>query len=457
MKTGDWILKRKPVSSEFQRILIPSMMLGMVLLLMPSNGFAGAQAGTGPSLAPWTGIWRIVDEGAFPNANAADASAIVEIRPTADGLGLEISRLTPQKTAVKEIVIPDGVARPISGPDCTGTQTARWLPDAGAIAGSSETKCRDSGAFATSSLRLLLPEGKMADILAVKTSGQTRLAVRRFSYIQPLSASGSARVESEAAVIAAQAALSAPWTLDRIIQLSSLVDSTVLEAALLEKNPKLEIAAAALKRLAAAKVADGIIDLLVAQAFPSEFEIQKNGQIELRPPSSSLGYGYASARADFSPRGSGLGGYYYSGGFYGCSINDPFYWGLPPNVDLYSPLCWTYYSPTWMDYRISLYDSGYTTVDRNNGRLDAGVGYTQVGIRDTVRHAVPRETSNPRTGYSSGNQGSSGRSASSSDSGSSGSSSGGSSSGSSSSSPSASPGGYSSGSNNEGGGSARPR
>jgi len=249
---------------------------------------------------------------------------------------------------------------------------------------------------------------------------------------------------------AARTAASAPWSLNTIIQLSGMIDTPILQAALMEKNARLSLTTKSLKQLAAAKVPKEIIDLLVAIAYPDKFDIQTNGQVALRPWSVSSTGGSAGI---YYPPGIN----YYPGAFYNCydPYGSSFGFGY---MGLLSPgSCWSYYSPFWWDYPV--YFIGVPSGTGYNARLSATSGYIHIEPRaDTGRHARPRQgfvlsggyQSPP--GYSTTTSGSS--SSGSSSGGSSTSSSGGSSSGSGG-SPSASPGGYSSGGSS--GGHAVPR
>jgi len=412
----------------FKRFVFVIFPLSFPVLL-----FSGSQADS--SLAPWTGVWAITQDESAGSGTDLNSSAAVEIRPTTDGKGLEISRKIAQQPEVKEIVIPDGVKRQVEAQGCTGWQTASWIPEAGSIISSSEMNCTESGSFATSGLRVILAADQMVDILGIKVGGQTRLVVRRLKFRQGLTSDQENK--ASLALAAARAAASAPWSVDDIIQLSDAVDDAVLQAGLIEKDVQLNLTSKSLKELQAAKVSKGIIDLLVALAFPDRFDIQKNGQVAL------------SSRSVFTTGAFSGGSFptgidFYPGTFYSCPNLYGRYFGVGYQGILDPGLCWSYYSPFWWDYPIYFNgrpgnQNGEKGIE-NNARLSAGSGYVQIEPRDTGRHAVPRYNS------TSSRKASSGSASDSSSSGSSSASSSESSSSSSDSGASASPGGYSSGS-----------
>jgi len=435
------------------------MALQTVLLLWFLPGFAedrtGAANGVSP-LAPWVGTWTIVEDQPSLGAMGANQAAVVEIRLTSDGIGLDISRKSPNQPDVKEVLIPDGNKRPVEEQNCSGWRSAHLVAEAGLIVESSEMNCKDAGSIATSSLRIILAADRIAHILALKAGGQTRLAVRRLSFEYDLPSAPDSQTGWRA--VAARTELSAPWNLETIIRLSKIIDGQLLQAALLEKKTQLNLTPGSLKEMKTARLPNGIIDLLVALAYPDQFHIEKNGQVELRPwIVSSPG----SAGPSSMPSGPLS---YYPGAFYNCYSPYGYFYGFPFSGLYSAAFCISYYSPFWWDYPIYIPDnggggSGGSVGGGGGGRLTSDQGYVQIEPRDTGRHARPREGFVPSSGiYRSGtssqsyptNYGS-GTAASSSGSNAGGSSAG----GGAAAAPSASPGGYSSGSS--GGGTAVPR
>ncbi len=412
-----------------------------------------------------------MDDAAKKTSTQSDAKSTIEIRLTQDGKGLEISRKVSNQPDVKELLVPDGARRPIAESNCTGWQTSRLVPDAGLIISSSEMNCRDTGLLATTNVKMILAADRMADVLALKTAGQTRLAVRRLAFEKDLPAENDAQPAFVS--IVDRMALAEPWKMDTLIQLSKAIEPQVLEAVILEKKVRMDLNADSLRDMKSAKMPKGAIDLIVALAYPDKFHIEKNGSVELRPwivSSSST----TSAPARVAGNNSvPLIITNYPGMFYNCySING--YYGYAYSG--YPGGCYSYYSPLWWDYPIYVPSaivvgpggggSAPSGGRPDAGRLSAGSGYVQVEPVSTGRKARPREgnvvvsapastsgvqnppryieSSGAYSGASSSSSGSSGSYSS----GTGGSSGAGSSSG----SPSASPGGYSSGASSSSGG-----
>ena len=460
-----------------------SLSLAFLMLLIPlyANAQTNATTQVDSKLVPWIGAWDIISDRTsdrpqdrnprtpvatrptpdgkglevIPEAQDTDRGKLldervtIEILPTEDGKGLEISRKSAQQPSVSEVLTLDGTKKPLDSENCTGWRSSRYLPEAGLITTSSQVTCKDSGSFATSSLKMILAADKMVDILAIKAGDQTRLAVRRMEYERDLPPYQESRISL--AATAARTSLSAPWDLDKIIKLSGTVDSSILEAALLEKNNYLKLNTKSLKKMKKAEVPKQIIDLLVALSLPDKFQIRKNGDVELRPltvVSSTDSIRYSNP-FDYG---------YWPGSFFNCYSPFGYFYGLGFYNSWLPGSCFSYYSPFWWDY--PMYFPNYPGVNTggpsgrtvSRARVSARRGYVQIEPVPTGRTAIPRQGYRPRfgtpgssTATSRGSSGSSGGYSS----GSSGTAgySGGSSSG----GASASPGGYSSGGSGDGG------
>lgn len=424
-----------------------SATLAAISVMFLFAGFTAAQTNSSNSpLLPWIGVWTLSNSRSATVDPALNST--VEIRPTSDRKGLEISRKTPNQPDVSETLIPDGNKRPINAQNCTGWRMARWVPEAGMIFESSEMTCKDTGSFTTSDLKMIVATDQMAEVLSIKAAGQPRVAVRRLTFDRDLPPSPD--LPAAWVATSARTALSATWSLDTIIQLSKDIDTPLLEAAMIEKKVKPSLNSESLKKMQTARLPKELIDLTVALAYPTQFHIEKNGQVELRPWLDSSTSG--SAATAYAPA-SGLSSY-YPGTFYNC-YSPMGYFGYRGFSLLAPGSCWSYYSPFWWDYPLYLPPAGF----RNTGGsgsppvTNPGIPVTNPGgyayVQPIQRHARPRGDSFPAGGYGSGSSNQSGVYGTSSSGGSGGYSGG-------SSAPSASPGGYSSGGGG-GGGHAVPR
>jgi len=363
-------------------------LLAPLLLLIPEASVAqtDTEAAVDMAILPWLGIWKAMDE------NPASQMTTLEIRPGADVGSFDIvTKDTDQP--VSENIIPDGVSRPVESKNCTGTRVYQWEKQAGVLLGTSEIACQGEASFSIFNLKMMTSADRMADILVIKTSDQTRLAVRRFAFEKELSAAGDFFQARESMVLRTNQ--SAPWDLDKIISLSKTVETVVLEAALLEKNLQVKLDSKSLRKMKSTGTPDSIIDLLVAMSAPNKFRIEKNEQIavEAASPSrlqNSEAYSYA-----YRMESPYYYGYYFPWSYY-WSYNSPFWWGYP----IYA------YYPGFIAGGGSIgggndtggggsgsgggNGTGGGSSDYSGGRLSSGSGYVQITPGNTGHQAVPR-------------------------------------------------------------------
>ena len=120
----------------------------------------------------------------------------------------------------------------------------------------------------------LLANGQWIDAQATVIDGNSDVRLRRYR-----------RTSDQYA--AAPALTTAPLTIEDVIEASAKVQSEALEAALDEVNARFALNSRVLKQLADNGVSPNVIDLLVAQAYPDKFEVERTSY----PSASSTNYG----------------------------------------------------------------------------------------------------------------------------------------------------------------------
>jgi hypothetical protein len=186
-------------------------MLSAMALMLLLPGVSAAQTNTVASpdatVIPWLGVWEAIDAPVSQNIKDRQAQAILEIRPTSSGKGFDISRKAAEQSA-KETVIPDGTQRSEDSKNCNRSQTYNWEPQTGLLLGSLEIKCKDSASYNISNLKMMVSADEMVDIVAIKSSGQTHVAVRHFEFAGDLPSTKESLPGQDA--IAMRTALAAP-------------------------------------------------------------------------------------------------------------------------------------------------------------------------------------------------------------------------------------------------------
>src|SRR5215213_5393091 len=83
-------------------------------------------------VAGWLGCWRLDDD-------LAGTGARMCITPEKNGVRLQT--VVGSNKGIDELVIPDGVARPIADADCKGTEQAEWSSDGARIFRTTNVTC----------------------------------------------------------------------------------------------------------------------------------------------------------------------------------------------------------------------------------------------------------------------------------------------------------------------------
>ena len=387
---------------------------GLAIVLATADG---AAAQTAPSAASkmdarfssWLGCWRREDD-------LTGTGARMCITP--DQTGVRLQTVIGTQRGTDELVIPDGVERPIVDAGCKGTERAEWSNDGQRVFRTTEVRCDNEAARTIKSVSFLLPGRAWVNVQHVSGNGMTA-AVRAQRYRRAVNqnlADGSKAVQPTAPVSSSDTA----WSIEDVIEASTKLPEDALQAALTDLRQKFNINSKTLVALDDAGVSDRVIDLMVALAFPQRFVVERAGGGGA-PIGVSTGMGW------YDPFMSPL-----MAGAYGNCYMDRYY-----GYRSYYSMCGSYYSPYggyypyhYQDYYYN--NGGWVTVDPNPtptpsgvGRAVNGRGYTQ--IRERSPEPSPGRTSNGGNGTAAGWSGNSGGAATSGgySSGSSGSSSGG--------------------------------
>jgi hypothetical protein len=408
---------------------------------------------------PYLGCWNIVQDQRGQSA-PVPAGTMVCVRPSGR-FGVAVTTTVDGKNVLEQTIVADGSSQPLSQGDCSGTQTSNWSRDGERLFTAVELTCANRPKRTVSGITLLA-NGQWVDAQATLIDGNADVRLRRYRRSSD-SYTGPAGMTT------------APLSIEDVIEASAKVQSEALEAALDEANARFALNSRTLTQLADNGVSPNVIDLLVAQAYPEKFEVQRSGY-----PSASYGSNYGTASMGSSTVYMGSTMYpspmydpFYSSYYYYSPFAYPYYWGPSYSYRYGSPFYGNYYN----NYNYYGLGGGgfYGGVGGGGGRprgdnaqpgdpdsrggdgvVVNGRGYTRVRPAGSSNTSGSGESSTP-TSRSSGSTrgvrsvGSSGSDAGSTSSPSSSSSSGSSSSGSS----SGSSGGYSSGGGDSSGGGGR--
>ena len=299
------------------------LMLAAVLALLSSAPALAqeSQAAFDSRWTPYLGCWTIVQD-QYGQSAPVPAGTMVCVRPSGR-FGVAVTTTVDGKNVLDQTIVADGSAQPLSQGDCTGTQTSTWSRDGERLFTSVELNCANRPKRSVSGITLLA-KGQWVDAQATVIDGNSDVRVRRYR-----------RTSDHPGGIPALS--TAPLSIEDIIEASAKVQSEALEAALDEANSQLALNSRVLKQLADNGVSPNVIDLLVAQAYPDKFEVERTGY----PSASSRSYG--------TSYGSSMGSstIYMGSTMYPSPMYDPFY----NSYYYYSPFAYPYYWGPSYSYR----------------------------------------------------------------------------------------------------------
>src|SRR5688500_8887383 len=98
----------------------------------PARAAAPAAVQTDSRFASWLGCWRLDDD-------LAGTGARMCITP--ENSGVRLQTVVGSNKGIDELVIPDGVSRPITDAECKGTEQSEWSKDGARVFRSTSVTC----------------------------------------------------------------------------------------------------------------------------------------------------------------------------------------------------------------------------------------------------------------------------------------------------------------------------
>jgi len=318
--------------------LLAALTISFISIAVVTPARAQSPARTDPRWIPYLGCWHLVtdnvrNQGIEALIRSAEQSAAtprmtVCVQPSAISTGVTMTTFAETNKVLDQTIVADGTGRNVSESGCNGTQNSDWSRDGLRLFTRAELACSNRPKQIVSGLTLLTKGPSWVDIQAVESDGDHEVRIRRYTRAFDLP-QGAAALPADLAAQAASAALDAStraFSQDDVTEASKKVASQAVEAAIVETESRFNLNSRALLQLADAGVSPNVIDLMVAQSFPSHFRVEKPAYAPLPPMISTLPPSVVVT--------GGISSYPYGYGFY-----DPYsYYGL-----YYSPFAYPYY------------------------------------------------------------------------------------------------------------------
>ncbi|MEO6864473.1 MAG: hypothetical protein ABI229_03380 [Gemmatimonadaceae bacterium] len=404
--------------------------LASALLAVPS--FAAAQ-GT-PQLdarwQPWIGCWQPVVAPATasslsqPRNSDAPLVCVIPATGATGSAGVDVVTIANGKITARDNITANGqnVARSKDG--CNGVESANWSADNRRVYVSSDFTCPGGLKRTSSGLFAISPTGQWVNVQSVNSGGSSGVRVLHYTDAGMPSTLPSEISQTlgdrSLAVSTARAAVGARLTGADVVEASRKVDSTVVEAWIVDRGQAFAVDAKQLIALADAGVPSNVTDAMVAVSYPRAFVVNRESDV-VGPVAGAVEAAQDASGADIersSPRQvqvimmPAYSPYGYSP--YGFSPFDYYGYGYSPygyGPYGYSPYGYSsyrgYYSPyTGYGAYGGLYAPPIIVLKGNQptqqqGYAVRGRGYTQSAPRNggssgsTGSTAEPRPTASP--------------------------------------------------------------
>jgi hypothetical protein len=314
--------------------LVRVTVLAAGLLAASAPMAAGQSAIYGAGLQAWLGCWS-----AEPWTTRTEAAPpIVCIVPTADRNLADVLTVQDGRIVSRETLDASGRSRAIDADRCTGTRSATWSRDGRRLFVRSSARCAEVPT-STSGILTITAQGDWLDVEGLAAGGATSVRVARYREVAPptsLPASVQSRLRAQSlATRSVRVASSAPVRAEDVLEASRAVDSAVLEAWILERAQRFDIADGEVGGLVTAGLPARIADALGAVADPQSYAMIRADEQRTGIVGSSTSYD-----TYYDTYGVSLGwgwgwGYYRPGGSrYGRGHRDSWRYGhyRPPLV-----------------------------------------------------------------------------------------------------------------------------
>jgi hypothetical protein len=326
------------------RQLIGKLALAAVFgLLAAAPAFAQDAQAPGPDFdsrwTPYLGCWRVAAEQLGRESVPVAPGLMVCVRPSGRS-GVAISTTVDGKSVLEQTIVADGSTQPMAQGDCQGTQTSEWSQDGERLFTRVELQCAGRPKRTVSGITQMT-KGYWVDAQATVVDGSSDVRLRRYR-------------RTSDSVSGTTGATGAPMSVEDVIEASRKVLSAVVEAALVEAGGRFQLDRQTLKQLADAGVSPNVIDLMVAQAYPDRFQVERPSTYPSAPSASGTSYGTGSGGSSMTVF---MGSSMYSYPYYDPLFNSYYY---------YSPFAYPYYwGAGYIPYRYG-YPYGYRNYYYNN-------------------------------------------------------------------------------------------
>lgn len=253
--------------------------------LVPALASAQASSQLDARWQPWIGCWQPAAPPAaamsFSTPRNSDAPLVCVIPATATSAtsGVDVVTIANGKIVARDIIVATGEKFARSKDGCNGVESASWSADGHRAYVSSDFTCPGGLRRSSSGLFAISPTGEWVNVQGVNASGNKGVRTLHYtdagvSHTLPNEIS-QALADRSLAVSTARAAAGARLTSAAVVDASRSVDSTVVEAWIIDRGQSFAVDAKQLVALADAGVPSNVTDAMVAVSYPKAFMVNR--------------------------------------------------------------------------------------------------------------------------------------------------------------------------------------
>lgn len=361
----------------------------------------------------WMGCWRAERA---PTAAATASSPYVCVSPTNRTSAVEVVTIDGSKILSRDTIDASGEAITSTAQGCQATKKGQFSADGRRVLLRSDVNCQDAKRTTTGMLAIA-PTGEWLDIQSVTAYGNTGIRVTRYHEARPsrtdsLPAEVQRQLDRSGAVAAARTLAGGSLAVRDIAEATRLVDTSVVQAWIVERGARFQLDASNLVSLAEAGVPGSITDVMVGVSYPGHFAVAQPRSMGAYSDLSSLDSARIADRY-IDDRCGLFSASSYSCGRYGYGYGGLYGYGLYG----YNTYGGGYYGPgyTYGGYYGGFYNAPVVVVKGDqqqavsHGRIVNGSGYTPgSGSSSSGTASRPASSGSSSSGGSSGSSGSSG-------------------------------------------------
>lgn len=233
---------------------------------------ASAQTPTAPTRwQAWVGCWRLAEAGSQQR---------VCVLPSTTPSAVSIVTVDSSTIVSRHTVDASGARQSIDRDGCAGWERASWSKDSLRVFLASELACDGAIKRTSTGLMSLTAGGQWVDVQTLKVASNEM--VRTSRYVPVVDTAGlpaeaasavasSQRLGARTAVLAAGGRVS----VDAVVEASRMLDTTVVQAWLVERRQDFQLDGKMLIALADAGVPGSVTDVLVALSYPEQFRVDR--------------------------------------------------------------------------------------------------------------------------------------------------------------------------------------